>query len=98
MSAFKQIGRVRDCLDGKLRQQDTAQNTAGLDTAGRIYFLKHSTTYYFKLLLKKKIERPDNKQIAKALGFTRNILTNKFFLPTNMIFPKSRIILENYFN
>ena len=50
------------------------------------------------LLSKKKIERPDNKQIATALGFTRNILTNKFFLPTNMIFPKSRIILENYFN
>ena len=41
---------------------------------------------------------PDNKAISTGLRFTRNILTNKFFLPTNLIFPKSRIILENYFN
>ena len=41
---------------------------------------------------------PDNKAISAGLRFTRNILTNKFFLPTNLIFPKSRIILENYFN
>ena len=40
----------------------------------------------------------DNKQISMALGFTRNILTNKFFFPNNLPFPKSRMILENYFN
>ena len=36
--------------------------------------------------------------IKKSLTFTRNILLNKFFLPNNLIFPKSRIIFENYFN
>ena len=36
--------------------------------------------------------------IKKSLIFTRNIFLNKFFVPNNLIFPKSRIILENYFN
>jgi DNA repair protein RecO (recombination protein O) len=36
--------------------------------------------------------------IRKSLIFTRSILLNKFFLPNNLIFPRSRIILENYFN
>ena len=36
--------------------------------------------------------------IRKSLTFTRSILLNKFFLPNNLSFPKSRIIFENYFN
>ena len=36
--------------------------------------------------------------IKKSLTFTRSILLNKFFLPNNLAFPKSRIIFENYFN
>tara|TARA_B100001093_G_scaffold518592_1_gene603996 strand:+ start:2271 stop:2951 length:681 start_codon:yes stop_codon:yes gene_type:complete len=36
--------------------------------------------------------------IKKSLIFSRNILLNKFFIPNNLIFPKSRIIFENYFN
>jgi len=40
----------------------------------------------------------DNKSISAGLRFTRNILSNKFFLPNNLIFPKARIVLENYFN
>jgi|TARA_B100000780_G_C20982355_1_gene392606 DNA repair protein RecO (recombination protein O) len=36
--------------------------------------------------------------IKKSLYFTRNIIVNKFFLPNNLPFPKSRVILENYFN
>ena len=34
--------------------------------------------------------------IKKSLNFTRYIMQNKFFMPNNIIFPKSRIILENY--
>ena len=48
-----------------------------------------------------KGEIPENtkeKTIKKSLLFTRSILMNKFFLPNNLIFPKSRIIFENYFN
>ena len=36
--------------------------------------------------------------IKKSLLFTRSVLLNKFFIPNNLTFPKSRIILENYFN
>jgi DNA repair protein RecO (recombination protein O) len=50
------------------------------------------------LLSKEKIESSNTKEIVAGLSFTRNILTNKFFLPNNLLFPKSRIILENYFN
>ena len=35
--------------------------------------------------------------ILKSLTFTRKVLLNKFFLPNNLIFPKSRVILENYY-
>ena len=50
------------------------------------------------LLSQKKNDNLDDKEIAKALSFTRSVLTNKFFLPNNLTLPKSRIILENYFN
>ena len=36
--------------------------------------------------------------IRKSLYFTRNIIQNKFFITNNLVFPKSRVILENYFN
>ena len=50
------------------------------------------------LLSKKKNNIFQNKQISMALSLTRNILLNKFFFPNNLSFPKSRLILENYFN
>jgi len=50
------------------------------------------------LILKKIPSKIDNLIIRKSLVFTRNIFLNKFFLPNNLIIPKSRIILENYFN
>ena len=50
------------------------------------------------LLSKEKINNLDDKEISMALNFTRSILTNKFFFPNNLSFPKSRMILENYFN
>ncbi len=39
-----------------------------------------------------------NNIIKKSLYFTRSIIQNRFFIPNNVSFPKSRIILENYFN
>ena len=50
-------------------------------------------------LIHKKI--PDNFSnvlIRKSLYFTRQVMQNKFFIPNNLSFPKSRVILENYFN
>ncbi len=39
-----------------------------------------------------------NFLIKKSLYFTRNLLQRRFFDPNRLIFPQSRIILENYFN
>jgi DNA repair protein RecO (recombination protein O) len=50
-------------------------------------------------LIKKEIPLEFDKNLLKdSLSFTRNIMLNKFFLPNNLPFPKSRIIFENYFN
>ncbi len=35
--------------------------------------------------------------IRKSLYFTRSLIQNKFFIPNNLKFPNSRIILESYF-
>ena len=40
----------------------------------------------------------NNNLIKKSLIFTRSVLLNKFFIPNSLVFPKSRIFLENYFN
>jgi len=50
------------------------------------------------LILKKIPEKINRILIRKSLYFTRNIIMNKFFLPNNIPFPKSRVILENYYN
>ncbi len=50
-------------------------------------------------LIKKEIPHQFSRDIVKkSLLFTRNILLNKFFIPNNIKFPKSRIIFENYYN
>ena len=50
-------------------------------------------------LMQKKIpEKFTNLLIRKSLYFTRQVMQNKFFIPNNLIFPKSRVILENYYN
>ena len=52
-----------------------------------------------KYLVSKKIpENLSNSLIKKSLYFTRNLIQNRFFIPNNLPFPKSRILLENYFN
>jgi DNA repair protein RecO (recombination protein O) len=50
-------------------------------------------------LIEKKIpENFTNLIIRKSLYFTRQVMQNKFFIPNNLLFPSSRVILENYFN
>ena len=50
------------------------------------------------LITKELPDNPSSFIIKKSLYFTRNIIQNRFFLPNNLIFPQSRILLENYFN
>ena len=50
-------------------------------------------------LIQKQIPKKfTNLLIRKSLYFTRQVMLNKFFIPNNLLFPKSRIILENYFS
>ena len=59
-------------------------------------------TYFYEvpkfLILNNIPKNLPNLLIKKSLYFTRNIIQNRFFIPNNLPFPKSRIILENYFN
>jgi len=50
------------------------------------------------LIIKKIPDKFSKILIKKSLNFTRYVIQNKFFIPNNIIFPKSRVILENYFN
>ena len=50
------------------------------------------------LILKKIPDKYSNILIKKSLNFTRHVMQNKFFIPNNIQIPKSRVILENYFN
>jgi len=74
------------------------------DSSDDIYALKKINIdgYNYEIpnfLISEKIPSEITKlQIKKSLIFTRNILLNKFFIPNNLSLPKSRIILENYFN
>jgi len=58
--------------------------------------------YYYDVpifLIKEKIPNDIKRQlIKKSLSFTRSVLMNKFFIPNNLIFPKSRVMLESYFS
>ena len=49
------------------------------------------------LILKKIPDKFSNILIKKSLNFTRYVMQNKFFIPNNIVFPTSRVILENYF-
>ena len=50
-------------------------------------------------LIKQEIpNKITNELIKKSLVFTRSILLNKFFTPNNLILPRSRKTLEDYFN
>ena len=52
-------------------------------------------TFLVKQNIPKEIS---NILIKKSLIFTKSVMLNKFFIPNNLLFPKSRIILENYFS
>ena len=52
---------------------------------------------YF-LISKKPSDKIPNYLIKKSLFFTRSLFQNKFFIPNNLPFPNSRILLENYFS
>jgi len=49
-------------------------------------------------LIQNRIPESLSKNLIKtSLNFTRSIIQNRFFLPNNLPFPKSRILLESYY-
>jgi DNA repair protein RecO (recombination protein O) len=73
-------------------KKDNNSDTKKINIDGYIYEVPNY------LMHKNVPENITNILIKKSLYFTRNIIVNKFYLPNNFIFPKSRVILENYFN
>ena len=70
-----------------------------------VYGEAPNKNYYEPLKIACLISRNDQEwssddfgsDINQSLSFTRNLLLNKFYLPNNLFFPRSRIVFENFF-
>ena len=91
LNLIKDLGYDANLVKFK-NETDLDSDTKKIDIDG----YKYEVPNY--LILNKSPRIVTNNLIKKSLYFTRNIIMNKFFLPNNLHFPKSRIILENYFN
>ena len=90
LSLIKELGYDTN-LAQHINNKD-AKDVNKIKIDGYIYEVPH-------FLISRKIpENYTNILIRKSLYFTRQVLQNKFFIPNNILFPKSRFILENYFN
>ena len=94
---FFELNLIRDLgYDTNLDQYSSAGNKYN-----EIFKIKIDSYIYEvpSYLISKKIPKEfTNILIRKSLYFTRSVLHNKFFIPNNLLFPKSRVVLENYFN
>ena len=94
---FFELNLIRDLgYDTNLDQYSSAGNKYN-----EIFKIKIDSYIYEvpSYLISKKIPKEfTNILIRKSLYFTRSVLQNKFFIPNNLLFPKSRVVLENYFN
>jgi len=94
---FFELNLIKDLgYDTNLEQYSTDQiknyDISKIKIDGYIYEVPNF------LIFKKIPLELNNTLIRKSLYFTRNVLQNKFFIPNNLLFPKSRVVLENYFN
>ena len=94
---FFELNLIKDLgYDTNLEQYSTDQikndDISKIKIDGYIYEVPNF------LIFKKIPVEFNNTLIRKSLYFTRNVLQNKFFIPNNLLFPKSRVVLENYFN
>ena len=94
---FFELNLIKDLgYDTNLKQYSTDQikndDISKIKIDGYIYEVP------IFLIFKKIPVKFNNTLIRKSLYFTRNVLQNKFFIPNNLLFPKSRVVLENYFN
>jgi DNA repair protein RecO (recombination protein O) len=93
---FFELNLIKDLgYDTNLSQYHNNENSSET-TKVKIDEYTYDVPVY--LISKKLPESISKILIRKSLYFTRNIILNRFFIPNNLTFPKSRIILENYFN
>ena len=91
INLIKELGYDTNLIEHSNNSQDSKQ-LIKIKIDGYIYEIPN-------YLIKKKIPANfTNLIIRKSLYFTRQVMQNKFFIPNNLLFPRSRIILENYFN
>ncbi len=91
LNLIKELGYDTNLGQNKLKNLDINDiNKIRID--GYIYEVPN-------FLILNKIPDIFSKNLIKtSLNFTRNVIQNKFFVPNKILFPKSRIILENYYN
>ena len=91
LNLIKELGYDANLSNYKINSKETF-NCKKINIDGYLYEVPNY------LILSKIPKEINNSLIKKSLYFTRNIIANKFFLPNNLKFHNSRIILENYFN
>ena len=91
INLIKELGYYTSLID-YLSQVNVSKDFLKVKIDGYIYEIPN-------YLIKKEIPiNFTNLIIRKSLYFSRQVMLNKFFIPNNLLFPKSRMILENYFN
>ena len=94
---FFELNLIKDLgYDTNLEQYSSSESKSNDILKIRIDGYIYEVPNY--LIFKKIPLKFNNTLIRKSLYFTRNVLQNKFFIPNNLLFPKSRVVLENYFN
>ena len=91
--SFWEVNLIKELGFGfKMNKTDSAEELISLKIDNIIYKVP-------KFIINGEIpENYSKKTINLALSFTRNLLVNKFFLPNNLFFPRSRLALENCFS
>ena len=94
---FFELNLIKDLgYDTNLEQYSSKESTSNDISKIKIDGYIYEVPIF--LIFKKIPVKFNNTLIRKSLYFTRNVLQNKFFIPNNLLFPKSRVVLENYFN
>ena len=91
LNLIKELGYDTNLRKYKIKTNETSE-------ISKIKIDNYTYDVPLYLISNKLPEIISNNLIRKSLYFTRNIILNRFFLPNNLVFPKSRIIFENYFN
>ena len=91
LNLIKELGYDTDLGQNKFKNMDI-NNFNKIKIDGYTYEVPNF------LILKKIPNKFSKILIKKSLNFTKYVMQNKFFIPNNIVFPKARVILENYFN